>query len=194
MDEDKPAIRALKFWVEYESDPGKPNENKAVEYVEWVKIGVSNSAATVVKVSRLMANPEKNRPAAEEWAMLADAYEAWRKGEEPPETGTPMAAWPGATPALIEALKGLGVKTVEDFVRMPDHEVTKIRIPNIRHMWNTAGEFLKTREGSNQIEAALAERDAENAELQRQMAELKAQVAEMAPKKRLGRPPKAEAA
>lgn len=193
MSDQTPTIRALKFWLEYETDPSNPNEKKAVEWVEWVKIGTSNGASNCVKVARLMANPAKNRLEAMEWPMLEGAYKAWKKGEEPPVSGTPLAAWPGATPALIEALKGFDVKTIEDFIGMPDHEVAKIRIPNIRHMWETAREFMKSREGTNQIEAALAERDAENADLKVQMDELKAQMAALAPKKP-GRPPKDKAA
>lgn len=179
-------IRALKFWVSYEDDPEKKDEKKPVEWVEWVKIGTSNGPSNIVKVARLKANKDRKRPESPEWPMLERAYDAWRKGEEPPEHGTPLAAWPGSTPVLIEAMKGFGVKTVEDFVGMADHEVTKIRIPNIRHMWKTAGEFLKAQEGANQIEAALAERDAEIEELKRQMAAL-------APRKP-GRPPKDKAA
>lgn len=182
-----PAIRPLKFWTDWENDPENPGQKRPVDYVEWHKVGTSIPATNVEKVPRLMPNREKGRPAALEWPALEPYYEAWKKAEEPPEIGTPLAAWPGASPALVEALKNFKIKTVEDFAGMEDAEVSKIRLPNARQFWAQAKAFLQAQGDASKVEAALASRDSEIEELKRQIAEMKE-----APKRGPGRPKKAD--
>lgn len=42
------------------------------------------------------------------------AFEAWKNGQELPVNGTPIKTWPPASPAQIETLLRLGLRTVED--------------------------------------------------------------------------------
>ena len=85
-----PHIRPLRFYHEYEDVPGKPGEPREVEWCEWVKVG-GNGATTNEKVARLQKT--------DLWPFLERAYAAWKKGQEEPTDGTPLAAWAGVNAA-----------------------------------------------------------------------------------------------
>lgn len=177
-----PTIKPIKFWTEFEADPEKPGELRAVDWVTWVKLGTSIPATTSDRVPRLQGRGSK-RPAVE-WDQIAPYYTAWKQSEEIPSFGTPLIAWAGATPTLIDALKGFNVKTCEEFAAMPDHEVAKVRMPDIRVRWDAVKVFLEEKGKRAVFDEELAKRDAE-------IAELRALIGE---KRGPGRPKKDEAA
>lgn len=186
-----PAIRPIEFWTDWENDPRNPGQKIGHEWVRWVKIGETNGPTTAEKVARLQGNKARNRGPALEWEVIEPYYKAWKEGQEPPVDGTALAAWPGASKALVEALADRKIKTVEDFATMPDHEMAKIPIPNIRFLWSSAKNFLKAQEGASAMEAALSQRDNEIEALKRQMADLmEARSAPAAEPKKRGRPRK----
>lgn len=196
-----PQIVPLNFLEKVVPD-GKGGQ-KVVEWVEWQKKGVQTPSITAEKIARLMPREpldgKPGREAAPEWVVIEPFYKAWKDGQEPPESGTPLGVWPACPPGLAEMLKGCQVKTVEDFVAMPDDARRRINYPNISSFVPLGIEFLKNKELSAQAADLTEEVRRENAELKRMVEELqdnleqltapKSEMAEEAPKRR-GRPPK----
>jgi hypothetical protein len=172
MDEEQartPAIRVLRFWTDYMPDPAKPGELKPVDRVEWVKVGDAKGTTVSESIKRL------SKPAQEalEWSVIGPAYEHWKKSQEIPETGTPLEAWPGADRNLVDALKKVNVRTVEDFVQVPDHAFAGIPIPDLRKRRKMAESFLLSQGEVSAVEAELTKRDEMIARQQRDMDEMR---------------------
>jgi hypothetical protein len=47
---------------------------------------------------------EQDRPGRSRVDVLKPYYDNWKAGQAAPVNGTPLAAWPGATPQLVKAL------------------------------------------------------------------------------------------
>lgn len=174
-----PAIRPLRFWTEYEPDANKPGEQRAIDKVEWVKIGDRMGATTVARVSHLMARKgfkNKQYEAAIEWQVIQPAYERWKANEEIPENGTPLAAWPGVDRVLVDALKKLNILSVEDFVGASDHAFSAIPIPDLRKRRKAAEDFLLAQGDQAIVEAELAKRDQKIASQETALADMQEQI------------------
>jgi hypothetical protein len=172
-------IRAIEFKTEYR--PNKPP-------VEWVLYAGSDSysengqlsASTWERVSKLRP-PEvlendtdglKMAALRYVWSQIEPAYEAWKSGEEMPETGTPLAAWGGVSASQIAALKGIGIKTVEDLAGLSDSNMKAV-LPNMRDLRTMARQWMEGRPQAER-DAELAELKAQNAAMMEMLAELKA--------------------
>lgn len=121
------------------------------------------------------------------WSVIGPAYEAWKKGAEIPENGTPLAAWPGVTADMARVFVSMGIRTVEDVRDMGDGAISKLPFPNARKMPDLARKWL---EGTD-----AAAKDAENAELRERIAAMEEMLSERAeekPKRGPGRPKKTE--
>ena len=174
-----PSIRPMRFWTEYEPDQNKPGEQRAIDKVEWVKIGDRMGSTTVARVSQLMPRKGfkgKQYEAAIEWQAIQPAYERWKANEEIPESGTPLAAWPGADRALVDALKKLNILSVEDFVEAPDHAFASIPIPDLRKRRKMAEDFLLAQGDISSTQAELSKRDEIIDKQGREMAEMREQL------------------
>jgi hypothetical protein len=163
-------IAILRFFVEYLPDPNNPQELIGRDWVEWVKKGESAGSKTQELVARLRG---KNGVSAPEWEAVGPAYEAWKRNEEAPEVGTPLAAWPGVPRELADILKHQHVRTVEDLAQLPDHEMTKVRFPGLREIRARAKAFVE-HAGSD-----VAVASAKIAEQQGQIEQLMAALAEL---------------
>jgi hypothetical protein len=147
------------------------------------------------------------------WDSIEPKYNAWKQGEAMPETGTPLAAWGGVSATQIDALKGVGIKTVEDLAGLSDSNM-KMVLPNMRDLRTMAKQWMERRPEAER-EAKLAELEAQNAAMMEMLAELQSQrfqggpysgggdalaplveagIIDQEDKPRRGRPPKAEAA
>jgi hypothetical protein len=120
---------------------------------------------------------------AAKWSVIGPAYEAWKSGNELPETGTPLDAWSGVTRDQAKFMKDMGVRTVEDVRDMSDATMEKLRIPNARALPGLAKKYL---EGES-----AAVKDAKIAEMAEQMRVMQEMLEEQAKPKR-GRPAKKE--
>jgi len=121
----------------------------------------------------------------ERWAVIEPAYQAWKKGEEVPENGTPLGAWPAIDAEKRKYMNGLGIRSVEDVAAMSDSTVETLPFPGRRDLPKLAQAFLDAQKDAN-----LA---AQNAELQERIAAMEAMLAEKAeekPKRGPGRPRK----
>lgn len=121
------------------------------------------------------------------WRIIEPAYEAWKRGEEVPENGTPLAVWPGITADQAKFLKAKGILSVEQVRDMSDSTIETLPFPGRRELKKLAGAFLEA-----QKDADLA---AKNAELQERIAAMEEMLREQMtdqPKRGPGRPRKAE--
>lgn len=120
------------------------------------------------------------------WTIIGPAYEAWRNGQELPETGTPLEAWSGVTADQARFMRNMGVRTVEDVRDAGDATLEKLKFPNARQLPKLAKSWL---EG-----AAVAEKDAQIAEMEERMKAmqelLEEKMGEAKPKRGPGRPKK----
>lgn len=56
-----------------------------------------------------------------EWSrMFRDQFEEWKKGNETPREGTPVAGWAMITKEQARRLRAFGMHTIEDLAEMPD--------------------------------------------------------------------------
>ena len=122
---------------------------------------------------------------AAKWSLIGPAYDAWKDGNELPESGTPLAAWSGVTAEMAQAMRSMGFKTVEDVRDMGDGAVSKLPFPNARKLPELAAKWL---EGTDS-----AVKDAENAELKERLAALEELLSERTQEKpKRGRPKKVD--
>ena len=121
-----------------------------------------------------------------QWNAIGPAYEAWKSGQQLPETGTPLGAWPGVTGDQAGYLKKLGVRTVEDVAEMQPDVAVGLPFPNSRRLPELARTFLDGQDA--------AAKEAENAALRERLAALEeALQAQIDDKPKRGRPKKEEA-
>lgn len=180
---EQPFFRIVKFYTEYRT--GK-------DPVDWVVLAPMGEDFTRTQTPHSVRKldpegfPEEKRRgdsyqlAVARWETIGPAYEAWKRGNAIPEHGTPLEAWAGATAELVAALKANDIRTVEELAAVSETAATRIRVPNIRQLRDTAQKFL---EGQSS-----AEKDAEMAELKAKLATLEAALNEEKPKR--GRPRK----
>ena len=174
-------IRVHKFTTKAEPVKdmnGKPTgKTQYNDYVEYGPPGLANSMAVVARIDRLkrVQSPQENstNPAAvtawDRWKYIEPLYEAWKKGETLPETGTLLAALSFLREEDVAILKAAGIKTAEDLATLLDTNMEKIKLPQMREKRAQAKAFLEAKDAN----VASAKLDAQAQEI----AELKAQMA-----------------
>lgn len=189
-----PFIAVQEFRIEYVPQPD--GSQKAVEWVAWVKKGTQNPSVTEEKVVRLSKYPDNPI-----WQVIEPYYVRWKKGQTDPVEGTPLAAWPGATPQLVKALEPANIRSVEDLARMEDSAIQKLAIPALRDKQKLARAYLDAQVSTSAVASENKKLREEVEFLREQMKELRAAVelpsdvepaADEAPviPRRRGRPPK----
>lgn len=78
--------------------------------------------------------------------VVKPAYDAWKTGQEIPENGIPLAAWPGVTKEQVEFLRKMAIKSVEDLAAINEATVAKLPFPNSRKLPEMAAAFLSGRD------------------------------------------------
>ncbi len=117
------------------------------------------------------------------WDHIEKAYEAWKRGQDIPDEGTPLAAWAGVSPEQAAHLINMGIRTVEGVRDMSESVFPRLPFPNTRKLPQLAADFL-----ASKGEAA---KDAELAEMRERMAIMEEMIAAGQPEKRgPGRPKK----
>jgi len=187
-----PFIAVQEFRTEFKEGPN--GTQIPFDVVAWVKKGTQNPAVTEEKVSRLEKYPDNPI-----WQVIAPIYKRWKEGQDAPIDGTPLAAWPGATPQLVKALSSVNVRSVEDLARMEDSAIMKIAWPNLRDKQKQARAYLDAQISTAGVAAENAKLKEEVEFLREEMAALRAaleaepeedvQAVTEQPRRR-GRPPK----
>ena len=204
-------IRIKEFYTQSEpvkdSNGRETGELVARDYVAYGPPHALDRQLTPVRVDRLLKakRPSGNNNIHEmtSWALaeyVRPLYEAWKRGEELPEEGTPISVLPFLRKEELAVLKSSGIKSVEDLARLNDRDREAVKLPAMREKCAMAKRWLEAQD-TNKAAAAMAARDAEIAELKAQMADLIKAVRNDEPEvdengdripKRRGRPPKAE--
>lgn len=147
------AINVLRFWTEYRpdgvDDKGSP-KLREIDMVAYAPLGKSNMATMVEAVSRLAKvapiEPGTDNPAVlmahARWKIIKAHYDAWKQGNEVVVNGTPLGAWPALTGEQVQALKTMGLRTVEEIRDASESIVTRFPFPNSREIQRQAGMFL----------------------------------------------------
>lgn len=192
-----PSILPLNFWKEYEPQPD--GAVKEIEYVEWTRRGTQN-ATTVEKVGRL-SKPDLNGNTNLVWQALKPFYESWKSGQDAPIDGTPLAAWPGATPQLVKALEPYHIRSVQDLAELTDGTLAKIPVPGIRGFRENAKAYVAAASTVAPVASELAALREQNTSYETRINELETLVKSLAadkgievtdePKRGPGRPRKA---
>jgi hypothetical protein len=197
------SIRIIGFRTEYEPEfethesqhpiTGEPlriakKTGKTIEkhWVDYAPIG-SDKLVLSDKVDRLrklgdVTDAQRNPAiliAHHRWTMIEPRYEAWKRGQEPVESGTPLAAWSGVQPSQIDALKMRSIYTVEELAKLNDAAINSIGLPHMRMLVDNARRYIASLD--NEVLAGeLAERDAKIEVLTDTVEELKRMLQEVA--------------
>lgn len=183
-------IKVLRFKTEYAA--GRPD----ADWVEFTSADAIDESghprhSTWENVKRLMP-PEfinnddgglKMAALRSQWAQIASAYEAWKSGMSLPETGTPLGAWPGVNVDQADALRGIGIKTVESVANASEGLLANAPLPNMREIKRQAALWLDGQDKAD-MAAQMADLEAKNAAMLEMIAEMQAD------KPKRGRPAK----
>lgn len=193
-------FRIIKFYTKYITRNGKTVPEDMVEYCA---IGQAQRTTTPAYISQLRrvrsdfdADDVAGRLAFERWEAIRPAYEAWKKGQEIPDSGHPLGAWPGITPEQADVLRTAGLRSVEDVAAASDGVMSRVQLPNARGLRDLAAKFLEARD-AQKVADRMSERDLEVLTLKEQLEEMRqlmlaqqsAEDEDEAPRRR-GRPPK----
>lgn len=184
-------IRVLGFKNEYRPD------GKVIEWVHFTsgdafRDNGETSHSTWERVARLMPPSEienhdggdKLKALQAQWAQIEPAYRAWKAGNEIPEDGTPLGAWPALDQDQAAALRTVGFRTVEDVANATENQLARPPLPQMRDLQRQAKLFLDGR-GKAELEEKLRRLEEQNAAMLEMLAERDVD------KPRRGRPPKA---
>jgi hypothetical protein len=121
------------------------------------------------------------------WDQVGPKYERWKANDELPVDGTPLGVWPGVNSDQADALRGVGLTSIEAVANMSEAIIANPPLPNMREIKRQAQLWIDG-QGDVALQARLAELEEQNAAM---LAMLEAQTAEQPePEKRgPGRPP-----
>ncbi len=171
-----PSIVGITFKTTYTPDPQKPGEFKEVDWVTYSPRHAAMLNSTTVRVKELIPPAAKKgdddgmKMAAmrHRWSMIEPHYTAWKEGLEMPETGTPLAAWPGVNADQAEVLKANGIRTIEEVAAISDTQIPRIPLPGVRELAKNAKHFLESAD-RNANSKRLTDLEANNAALKEQL-------------------------
>lgn len=209
MERPKQALRIKRFFSEYYPIGQKPklvalakanvagisltDSHVVVDKVEYCSIGQENKATTVASIFDLSRTREYVENSEDQAAMFANmrrnailpSYEAWKKGHELPEHGTPLGAWAGISPLQAEQIKLAGLRTVEEIADAPDGVISKVNLPGMRDIRTQAKRFLEAasqNKVTGMLDAMKTQNEtleAKNRDLEEQLGEMKAMILAM---------------
>jgi len=205
--------QVYRFYTKYRPDPQDPGKLVGEDWIEFGPPGMADRQKATEKVSRIAAvrprDPGSLNSALEQmndlWDFVRPLYEAWKSGQDLPETGTPLAAWNAISPEQADILKANSIKTVEQIAEMTEAGLQRVPLPGFRKMIEAAKLFLEAKD-QTRVASDLLKKDEEINALKAQMSEVMASLkandktgelepldVAFVPKKR-GRPPKQKAA
>lgn len=172
------------FKTKYKPDPEDASKMIGVDWVEYGQIGSVDRSLTEDRVSRLrdrlipLAEAENNPAVAmahARWDAIKPYYDAWKSGQEVPDSGTPIAAFNAITPEQADILRIQGVKTIESLASLTDAHIQRIPVPRLRDLVIQAQRFMESSD-QRQIAAALSKKDEEIAAHKEQITEQSEQI------------------
>lgn len=105
-------------------------------------------------------------------------YAAWKEGREAPETGTSIRQWPVVSPAQVELLINLRIRTVEDLAAANEEAIARMGMGG-RALKQKAVDWLASASGIGKNVEVTAALRAENETLKLEIDRLKTAVASL---------------
>ena len=117
---------------------------------------------------------------AERWPQawldqLKSGYEAWTRGQTPPENGTPLSTWPALSPAQVKNWAQIGLRTIEELAEANEEALAAYGM-GARDMKSRAKLFLEHAGDSAALVAKLRASEELTASMQVRMESLEAQL------------------
>jgi hypothetical protein len=159
-------LQVHRFWKTYKPNRADPAVMDEVHFVEFGPTGAKSRTTTIdlVKnqIERLQPLEGSTDPAVIMSHMKADvirrAYQAWVSGQEAPMDGTPLAAWNALQPEQAEAIRTMGIRTVEEIAGLTETTASRMPVPNKQELIKLARNFVETKD-QVRLTAALTEKD-----------------------------------
>ncbi len=108
---------------------------------------------------------------------FAAAYEMWKKGEEIPEIGTAIKAWPVLSPAQQDACIRANLRSVEDLASAPEEAIQALGMGG-RTLVQRAKDWLAVRgDSAGKVSADLEAMRTQNADQAARIKAMEAQIA-----------------
>lgn len=123
---------------------------------------------------------------AERWPQawldqLKSGYEAWTRGQTPPENGTPLSTWPALSPAQVKNWAQIGIRTIEELAEANEEALSAYGMGS-RDMKSRAGLFLENaKSDSGPLVAKLRAAEELIASMEVRMKSMEAQLQAAAP-------------
>lgn len=176
-----PAIIPLEFRVEYQPQPD--GSMRELEIVEYTRRG-SQGATTPARIEHLQRVREGKQDPV--WMAIKPYYDNWKAGKDAPVNGTPLAAWPGATPQLVKALLPFHIKSVEDLAAIEEGTLNRCGVPGIRGMKTNAQAFIEAQKNTAAVAGEVAQLRELALSQASEIEELKALVKSLTPEEKRG--------
>jgi len=167
----KADVRPIRFYQKFIEQPD--GTVRAIDWVEYAARGQAKFTVTPARISDVQKSIDGT------WECLEPHYDAWKKGNEAPVSGTPLAAWSGVSPELAAVLKTKDILTVEDIRDMTEAQIEKSGIPGMRLIRDQAKAWDASKD-SRRTEIALTSLQDENSALKAQMEEMKRMMQSLA--------------
>lgn len=106
---------------------------------------------------------------------LQRQYAAWKEGQEIPEAGTSIRLWPAVSPAQVEQLLSLKIRTVETLAGLDDAALGRVGMGAVE-LRNRARAWLEAADKTGKTAAKLEALQVQNATLTAQVAEMRTQL------------------
>ena len=117
---------------------------------------------------------------AERWPQtwldqLRAGYDAWARGQTPPESGTPLSTWPALSPAQVKNWAQIGIRTIEELAEANEEALSAYGM-GARDMKARAILFLENAGDSSALVAKLRAAEELITSMQVRMESLEAQL------------------
>jgi len=137
-----------------------------VDFVSITRPGSRDSLdkEALVWLSECREKARQKQMPQEWYNAFKTAYDAWKLGEELPETGTPIKGWPVMSPAAQKTLIAAGIRTVEDLAEIPESDFSAIGTGALAYK-QKAKAWLQAAEGTGKAAAQIEALTVQVAEL-----------------------------
>ena len=157
--------------------------SRDVDYAIVTPAGSKDRVERVVSDWFLMLAGEVK---AERWPQtwldqLRASYDAWARGQTPPESGTPLSTWPALSPAQVKNWAQIGIRTIEELAEANEETLSAYGMGS-RDMKSRAGLFLENaKSDSGPLVAKLRAAEELIASMEVRMKSMEAQLQAAAP-------------
>ena len=152
-----PTTHRLNFYIPPNGFSVCPLTNKHIVILKRRDASVTGQDEIPMYVEDLMPpdrEPRRGRNQglllqSEIWGIVKPAYDAFVKGHETPEAGTPLGAFPHLNAASVTLLREMGYRSVEEIAEMSSEAAAKLPLVDGRSVPKIARAFLENKTSSD---------------------------------------------